>query len=46
VLAAAAAGKIADFLSGSVAEALAGAPSQGTRALHHHYATLGERPEN
>jgi hypothetical protein len=40
VLAAAATGKIADFLSSSTVQALADVTPRSTNALHHHYATL------
>jgi hypothetical protein len=45
LLAAAASGTIANFLSGSAAQALADATPRTTQALRHHYATLGTEPE-
>ena len=45
VLAAAATSKVADFLTSSAAQALADASPRATRALHHHYATLGRTPD-
>lgn len=44
VLAAAATSTLANFLSSSAAQAVADATPSAKRALHHHYATLGEEP--
>lgn len=45
VIAAAATSKLADFLTGSTAQALADATPKATHALKHHYATLGRRTQ-